>query len=91
MRPEDIIGTAVGAADCIVAGRVNAVLPVGSDQYLDIRVEDTECFFRVPKNARFQPGEPAFIALDPTRLHLFDKESGRSLFQAPLRPQAKAA
>ena len=79
LRPEDVTGIAFAPGDRVAGGRVNAVLPVGSDQYLDLRLEDVECFFRVPKNTRCQAGETALLALDPARLHLFDKATGESL------------
>ncbi len=82
IRPEDVTGMAAAVADRVVGGRVNAVLPVGSDQYLDLSVENVECFFRVPKHARYQVGAQALLALDPARLHLFDKATGKSLLLA---------
>jgi multiple sugar transport system ATP-binding protein len=79
IRPEDVGGAAVESGDGVVAGRVGAVLPIGSDQYLEIRVEQVDCFFRVDKKAQYRAGEPALLALDTARLHLFDKVTGRSL------------
>ena len=79
IRPEDVTGAAAAPDDGVIAGRVRAILPNGSDQYLEIRVGATDCFFRVDKKAQFRAGEAALLALDPSRLHLFDKATGRSL------------
>jgi multiple sugar transport system ATP-binding protein len=79
IRPEDVTGTAPASGDGVIAGRVSTILPIGSDQYLEIRVGDTDCFFRVDKKAQYRSGEAALLAVDPARLHLFDKASGRSL------------
>jgi multiple sugar transport system ATP-binding protein len=81
IRPEDVAGFAPEAGDAVIVGEVNAVLPIGSDQYLDLRVEATECFFRVDKGAQIAAGERICLALDRARLHLFDKATGRSLLQ----------
>jgi multiple sugar transport system ATP-binding protein len=79
IRPEDVARAAAEAVDGVVAGRIGAILPIGSDQYLEIRVEQTDCFFRVDKKAQYRTGEAARLAVDPARLHLFDKATGRSL------------
>jgi multiple sugar transport system ATP-binding protein len=79
IRPEDVTGAAPASGDGVIVGRVGAILPSGSDQYLEIRVGDAGCFFRVDKKAQYRSGEVAFLAFDPARLHLFDKASGRSL------------
>ncbi len=90
LRPEDVTGLAATAGDRVVFGRVNAVLPVGSDQYLDVSVEDVECFFRVPKNTKCQAGETALLALDAARLHLFDKATGQSMLRVAVRDHASS-
>jgi multiple sugar transport system ATP-binding protein len=79
IRPEDVTGAAPAPGDGVVAGRVGAILPNGSDQYLEIRIGESDCFFRVDKKAQYRAGEAALLALDPARLHLFDKATGRSL------------
>jgi multiple sugar transport system ATP-binding protein len=79
IRPEDVTGAALALADGVIAGRVGAILPSGSDQYLEIRVGEADYFFRVDKKAHYRSGDAALLALDPTRLHLFDRSSGRSL------------
>ena len=79
VRPEDVDER--GGAGAQVTGAVASVLPVGSDQYIELMVEGIECFFRVGKHARYGVGQPATLGLLGDRLHLFDKESGESLLQ----------
>jgi len=79
IRPEDVGGLDSGPGDAVIAGPVGAVLPIGSDQYLEMRVAGVDCFFRVDKKARYAAGDTAHLPFDPGRIHLFDKASGRSL------------
>jgi multiple sugar transport system ATP-binding protein len=79
IRAEDIAedgGTPSGGS---VSGRIVAVLPVGSDQFLEIEVEGRKLFFRVGKERRYQAGEQATLALNLNRLHVFDPASTRNL------------
>jgi multiple sugar transport system ATP-binding protein len=79
IRPEDAAGAAPAPGDGVIVGRIGAILPIGSDQYLEVRVGEADCFFRVHKTAQYRAGEAALLTIDPSRLHLFDKASGRSL------------
>jgi multiple sugar transport system ATP-binding protein len=79
IRPEDVEHRFSPDGAAALAGPVGAVLPIGSDQYLNMRIADVDCFFRVDKNARYAPGAMVSLALDVARLHLFDKATGESL------------
>ncbi len=81
IRPEDVTGFAAAAGDAVIAGRVRTVLPVGSDQYLELRVGAVDCFFRVDKGARLATGDEVRLGIDCARLHLFDRATGRSLMR----------
>jgi multiple sugar transport system ATP-binding protein len=63
----------------VIHGHVNFVMPVGSDQFLSMRVEDKELFFRVGKEIHHKNGETVSLAVNVNRLHLFDKETQKSL------------
>ena len=54
-------------------------MPVGSDQYLSMHVDDKEVFFRVGKEIHHKNGENVALAVNVNRLHLFDKETERSI------------
>ena len=60
-------------------GLIISVLPVGSDQFLEMEVEGEKFFFRVGKEGRYEVGENATLKVNLNRLHLFDKQDSRSL------------
>ena len=62
--------------------RVAAVLPVGSDQFLEMEVEGSKLFLRLGKECRYREGDNASLTINANRLHLFDKQSTQSLLWA---------
>jgi len=78
MRAEDVETDGPTGEDGI-EGRVLSVLPVGSDQFLEIEVEGVKTFLRVGKEGKHRLGEPARLRVNLNRLHLFDKQSGSNL------------
>jgi multiple sugar transport system ATP-binding protein len=79
IRPEDIDEKMAAVDGETLHGHVNFVLPVGSDQYLNMRVEGIELFFRVGKEAHHDNDEDVALVVNVNRLHLFDKETRQSL------------
>jgi len=79
LRSEDVDERADPAPGMALAGHVTSVLPVGSDQYLGMRVGGEEMFFRVGKDIRHAEGETIRLAVDASRLHVFDIETGDNL------------
>jgi multiple sugar transport system ATP-binding protein len=79
IRPEDVSEHGVIRTGESLRGSLSSVLPVGSDQFLGMRVADHELFFRVGKDLRHASGEQIELALDIKRLHVFDAASGKSL------------
>lgn len=79
IRPEDIDAHAELRPRETVQGRILSVLPVGSDQFLNVEVEGVKLFFRIDKEDHRKEGENVIFALNLNRLHLFDKQSGNSL------------
>ena len=79
LRPEDVC--AEMEAGPSLAGTVDSVLPVGSDRFLGLKVEGSDVFVRVDKEARHQEGAAIRLGLVPERLHLFDKATGMTLAQ----------
>ena len=77
LRPEDVC--AANDAAPSLAGTVDSVLPVGSDRFLGLKVEGSDVFVRVEKEARHQEGAAIRLGLVAERLHLFDKATGMSL------------
>ena len=79
IRAEDVAEEAGAPDGGFLSGRILSVLPVGSDQFLELEVADAKLFFRVGKEARHQPGEQARLAINLNRIHVFDPESTRNL------------
>ena len=79
IRPEDIDAHAESRRRETLQGRILSVLPVGSDQFLNVEVEGVKLFFRVDKEDQHKDGENVSFAINLNRLHLFDKQSGQSL------------
>jgi multiple sugar transport system ATP-binding protein len=78
IRPEDVT-TREAPASPTISGTIDAVLPVGSDRFLGLKVEGRDLFVRVDKESHHQQGAPITLTLIPERLHLFDQASGQSL------------
>ena len=81
IRAEDVEPGAETATVDSLAGRILSVLPVGSDQFLELEVEGARLFFRVGKEGQYRVGDNATLKVNPNRLHLFDQEQGLSLLQ----------
>jgi multiple sugar transport system ATP-binding protein len=79
IRPEDVSSVQTSDTQAL-DGAVDSVLPVGSDRFLGLKVEDCNVFVRVDKRSHFREGEQVRFGIDPKRLHLFDKKTGVSLF-----------
>lgn len=79
LRPEDVDETRQAVEGEVIHGRVNFVLPVGSDQYLSMHVGGKEAFFRVGKEISHKNGENVSLAININRLHIFDHASKESL------------
>ena len=81
IRPEDVDERAEPREGESLHGRVDSVMPVGSDQFLGMKVAGGELFFRVGKDLRHEWGERIALSLDMSRLHAFDPETGESLLR----------
>lgn len=79
IRSEDVDGRSEPLPGASLSGQVSSVLPVGSDQFLGMRVEGAEMFFRIGKDIRHAEGESIALTVDVNRLHLFDSESEKNL------------
>ncbi|MBZ0161993.1 MAG: sn-glycerol-3-phosphate ABC transporter ATP-binding protein UgpC [Notoacmeibacter sp.] len=79
IRAEDVDERSEPAKGEMIAGTVTSVLPVGSDQFLGLRVEGEELFFRVNKDLRHDYGDKIRLSANSGRLHVFDAETETSL------------
>jgi len=79
LRAEDVVESLAPEAGASLTGRVASVLPVGSDQYLDMDMEGARLFLRLGKECHYREGEIATLAINLNRIHLFDKASSQSI------------
>ena len=81
VRPEDMTfvppGTTTNGA-CL-HGVALTVEPLGPDTLVQMRVGETEVACRLPPRSVRSAGEAITLAIDPQRIHLFDRASGRRL------------
>lgn len=79
IRAEDVAShSGESHGDCL-QGRILSVLPVGSDQFLEVEVEGAKLFFRVGKEGQHKEGDNATLRVNLNRLHMFDKQDSQSL------------
>ena len=74
IRPEDIsIATETGPNT--VETQVDVVEPVGSDNYVYVRLAGQECTVRAAADVRPKPGDTALLTFNESNIHLFDTET----------------
>ena len=59
--------------------RVKVREPIGSDNYLHVGIQDTECTVRIPGDQKPEPNDRLVLRFDEKDLHLFDTETGETL------------
>ncbi len=81
IRPEDMQWVPPGspASGAAVAGTALTVEPLGPDTLVAMTVAGSEISCRLPPRSVRRPGETVTLAIDPARLHLFDRESGKRI------------
>ncbi|MDO8768363.1 MAG: ABC transporter ATP-binding protein [Burkholderiaceae bacterium] len=79
IRAEDVASHSGELREDGLQGRILSVLPVGSDQFLEVEVEGTKLFFRVGKEGQHKECENVTLKVNLNRLHLFDKQDSQSL------------
>jgi multiple sugar transport system ATP-binding protein len=81
LRPEDLrLGRETHPATAIrIRGLAEVVEPLGPETLVTTVVDGTRLVARFPPRSGVEPGDEVELALDPTHLHLFDRESGLSL------------
>lgn len=79
LRAEDVVESDAPELGASLSGRVASVLPVGSDQFLDMDLEGARLFLRLGKECRYREGDTATLGINLNRLHLFDQTSTQSI------------
>ena len=78
VRPEDL---RVGTGN--IEATAELVSPLGSEQHVNARLGDIELVLRVDKDVTVAAGDQLLLGFDSRRLHVFDKQTGRSLQAQP--------
>jgi multiple sugar transport system ATP-binding protein len=81
LRPEDVCTADEAGPGMALSGVVDSVLPVGSDRFIGLKVEGSDVYVRVDKQARHREGNSIELGLVAERLHLFDKATGMTLLE----------
>jgi len=65
--------------DSIVNARVEVVEMLGSETLLHMFIDDIGCTARVNPRTKTRSGDTIKIAIDTNRVHLFDKETEKTI------------
>ena len=79
IRPEELVWIGDRDEAAALRGRAIAVEPLGADTLVTIAVAGAEIAARLPPRSIRHTGETVALSLDPARLHLFDRATGRRL------------
>ena len=78
IRPEDIHETEAALkqfADTSIIADVNVTELLGAEMHLYLSIEDTDLIATVNPRIQVKPGDRLKLAMDPSRIHVFDKET----------------
>jgi len=65
--------------DSIVTANVEVVEMLGSETLLHIFIGDVSCTARVNPRTKTRSGDVIKVAIDPNRIHLFDKDTEKTI------------
>ena len=78
IRPENI--SVAGAENTLtLKAKVEVVEPMGAESYLYLTTSHSNITARVEPHVRPDTGQTLELALEPDRLHFFDKQAGEAL------------
>jgi multiple sugar transport system ATP-binding protein len=83
IRPEDLHDEEVfidSVPDAVVTATVDVVELLGAETLLYLTVAGNSMIARVDPRSTARAGDTIKIALDPNRIHLFDKETEKAIF-----------
>ncbi|MCX7746180.1 MAG: sn-glycerol-3-phosphate ABC transporter ATP-binding protein UgpC [Clostridia bacterium] len=82
IRPENIHdepGLLETYGECVIEAKIEVVEMLGSETYLYMVVDDVDFTARVSPRTKARVGDIIKVALDPNKIHLFDKETERTI------------
>ncbi len=63
----------------IVEAKIEVTEMLGAETFLYMEIEGTKCTARVNPRTNVKPGDIIKVVLDPNKIHLFDKETERTI------------
>ncbi|ABR50804.1 ABC transporter related [Alkaliphilus metalliredigens QYMF] len=82
VRPENVFDEQRyldSLADCVVEAEVEVVEMLGSEIHLHVKIEDTGFIARVNPKKQIKVGDTIRLALDPSKVHIFDRETEKTI------------
>ncbi|MGV8145303.1 MAG: ABC transporter ATP-binding protein [Alkaliphilus sp.] len=83
VRPEDIYenGDVIEEyKNCVVDGKVEVTELMGAETYLYLKIADNSIVARVNASSDTKPNTVVKLALDPNKIHMFNKETELTIF-----------
>jgi multiple sugar transport system ATP-binding protein len=78
IRPEDLSIISEESED-VIRGEVYVVEPLGSEEIVNVKVNETMIKVKSPPNLRISPGTRARMSVNVDNLHIFDKKTGETI------------
>ena len=82
IRPEHFMDGRTATADSVIKSRIDVRELLGAEVFLYFDVDGKQCTARVAPEVDLVQGMDAQFALDMSKIHLFDKETEKSLLYA---------
>jgi len=82
IRPENIRDEEIyleSMSENVVEGRVEVVEMLGSETLIYMVIDDFEFTARVNPRTKARPGDVIKVAFDANKIHLFDKETEKTI------------
>jgi multiple sugar transport system ATP-binding protein len=79
IRPEDIL-PAGDATDGVVETTIEVVEPMGSENYVFLRLAENTLISRMPPSVQVTYGQPLKVRFRNEKMHVFNKKDGKTIF-----------
>ncbi len=79
VRPHEIVISQRKTSDGSFMGRVEVVEDTGAEAHATVMVDSTYLVVLIPPGMRINMGDEVWLYLDPNRLNIFDKSTGKAL------------
>lgn len=79
VRPPDITPSTRKTDDISFRGRVEIIEDTGAEVYANVGVDSTTFTVLIPSGMRLGVGDEVWLSLNPKKIHIFEKSSGKAL------------